>query len=70
MQPKCAHQNGLPFTHQALTLDLENHPSPFEVSDVVEALTTIIICCRLATRTDPKLNKEGTDGALETVPFP
>ena len=35
-----------------------------EVSDVVEALTTILICCRLATRTDPKLNKEGTDGAL------
>lgn len=34
------------------------------VSDVVEALTTIIICCRLATRTDPKLNKEGTDGRV------
>lgn len=34
------------------------------VSDVVEALTTILQCVRLATRTDPKMNKEGTDGRV------
>ncbi|CAJ1388333.1 unnamed protein product [Effrenium voratum] len=34
------------------------------VADVVQALTSILQCCRLAARTDPKLNKEGTDGRV------
>ena len=29
-----------------------------KVTDVVEALTKILQACRLATRTDPKLNKD------------
>ncbi|CAK9095801.1 unnamed protein product [Durusdinium trenchii] len=34
------------------------------VTDVVEALTRVLQACRLATRTDPKMNKEGTDGRV------
>ena len=45
-------------------LSLSCHTAWSEVSDVVEALTTILQCVRLATRTDPKMNKEGTDGHL------
>ena len=33
--------------------------SSCEVTDVVEALTRVLQACRLATRTDPKMNKEG-----------
>ena len=35
-----------------------------KVSDVVDALTFILQASRLASRTDPKLNKEGTDGRV------
>lgn len=31
---------------------------------MVEALTSVLTCCRLAVRTDPKMNKEGTDGRV------
>jgi len=34
------------------------------VSDVVEALTEVLQAARLAQRTDPKVNKEGTDGRV------
>ena len=35
-----------------------------EVSDVVEALTHVVQASRLAARTDPKVNREGTDGRV------
>ncbi|CAE7678582.1 unnamed protein product, partial [Symbiodinium necroappetens] len=34
------------------------------VSDVVEALTHVVQASRLAARTDPKVNREGTDGRV------
>jgi len=34
------------------------------VSDVVEALTHVVQASRLASRTDPKVNREGTDGRV------
>ena len=35
-----------------------------KVSDVVEALTHVVQASRLASRTDPKVNREGTDGRV------